>query len=118
MTIASTSAAAVRSPWRHVPLLAVLLAAIAVVLLALVPVGWRAGWWPFRFSLLTLMPWVAYFGIGAVILSALALLVGRSRIERGGVAIAIMLAAQEGLWGVVARRFDIHLFPVRRHLTR
>ncbi len=36
----------------------------------------------------------------------------------GAVAVAIMLTAQEGLWGRVARRFDIHLFPLRRHLTR
>jgi branched-chain amino acid transport system permease protein len=36
----------------------------------------------------------------------------------GGVAVAIMLKAQEGLWGTVAKRFDIHLISVRRHLTR
>jgi len=36
----------------------------------------------------------------------------------GGVAVAIMLTAQEGLWGIVAKRFDIHLLSVRRHLTR
>jgi branched-chain amino acid transport system permease protein len=32
-------------------------------------------------------------------------------------AVAIMLLAQEGLWGLVARRFDWHLFSVRRHLN-
>ena len=36
----------------------------------------------------------------------------------GMVAVAIMLTAQEGLWGLVARRFNLHLFSVRRHLTR
>src|ERR1700722_19195772 len=36
----------------------------------------------------------------------------------GMVAVAIMLKAQEGLWGLVAKRFDLHLFSVRRHLTR
>jgi branched-chain amino acid transport system permease protein len=36
----------------------------------------------------------------------------------GAVAVAIMLLAQEGLWGLVARRFNLHLFSVRRHLTR
>jgi branched-chain amino acid transport system permease protein len=35
----------------------------------------------------------------------------------GVVAVAIMLKAQEGLWGLVAKRFDLHLFSVRRHLT-
>ena len=36
----------------------------------------------------------------------------------GMAAVAIMLLAQEGLWGLVARRFNLHLFPVRRHLAR
>ena len=36
----------------------------------------------------------------------------------GAVAVAIMLKAQEGLWGTVAKRFNIHLFSVRRHLMR
>jgi len=44
---------------RNAPVFALLLAAIAVVLLALGPIGWLAGWWHFRFSLLSLMPWVA-----------------------------------------------------------
>ncbi len=35
----------------------------------------------------------------------------------GVVAVVIMLTAQEGLWGLVARRFDLHLFSVRRHLA-
>jgi branched-chain amino acid transport system permease protein len=34
----------------------------------------------------------------------------------GVVAVAIMLLAQEGLWGLVARRFNLHLLSVRRHL--
>ena len=36
----------------------------------------------------------------------------------GAVAVAIMLKAREGLWGNVAKRFNLHLFSVRRHLTR
>ena len=36
----------------------------------------------------------------------------------GVVAVVIMLKAQEGLWGIVAKRFDLHLFPLRRHLVR
>ena len=72
MTIAMTSSTARRSLLRHIPDLALALAGAAVVLLALVPMGWRAGWWHFRFSLLTLMPWAAYFGLAAVIVSVLA----------------------------------------------
>jgi uncharacterized protein (DUF1499 family) len=89
MTIATASSPARRSLLRHLPLLAALLAAIAVVLLALVPIGWRAGWWQLRFSLLTLMPWAAYFGIAALVVSVLALLLGRSRIQRRGIAVAV-----------------------------
>lgn len=36
----------------------------------------------------------------------------------GVVAVAIMLTAQEGIWGLVAKRLNLHLFSVRRHLTR
>ena len=36
----------------------------------------------------------------------------------GVVAVVVMLKAREGLWGIVARRFAWHLFPVRRHLER
>ena len=34
----------------------------------------------------------------------------------GTVAVAIMMLAREGLWGLIARRFDIHLVSLRRHL--
>jgi branched-chain amino acid transport system permease protein len=34
----------------------------------------------------------------------------------GAIAIATMLFMREGLWGWVARRFDLHLFPVQRRL--
>jgi branched-chain amino acid transport system permease protein len=35
----------------------------------------------------------------------------------GVVAVVVMLKAREGIWGLIQRRFDLHLFPVRRHLT-
>jgi uncharacterized protein (DUF1499 family) len=74
MTIATTSSRPGRSVLRYAPLLALALAVIAAVLLAVGPVGWRAGWWHFRFALLTLMPWAAYLGIAALVVAALALL--------------------------------------------
>ena len=70
MTLATTASRAGRSPLRHLPVLAAALAAIAVVLLALGPIGWRAGWWHFRFAFQTLMPWAAYCGIAALAVSA------------------------------------------------
>ncbi len=36
----------------------------------------------------------------------------------GVVAVVVMLKAREGLWGLIARRFNVQLFPVRRHLVR
>ncbi|MGH6924534.1 MAG: branched-chain amino acid ABC transporter permease [Propylenella sp.] len=35
----------------------------------------------------------------------------------GAIAIAIMLVAPGGIWGLVAQRFDLQLFPIRRRLT-
>jgi uncharacterized protein (DUF1499 family) len=89
MTLATTASGAGRSPLRHLPVLAGAFAAVAVVLLALGPIGWRAGWWHFRFAFQTLMPWAGYCGIAALAVSALALLLARSRIEWRGVAVAI-----------------------------
>jgi len=36
----------------------------------------------------------------------------------GVVAVAVMLTAREGLWGLIAKRYDLHPFPVRRRLVR
>lgn len=36
----------------------------------------------------------------------------------GLLAVVVMLTAREGVWGLVTRKFDLHLFPVRRHLRR
>ena len=96
MTIVTGYSEARRSLVRHAPLLALALAMIAVALLALGPIGWRAGWWHFRFSLLSLMPWAAYFGVAALVVSALTLLLGRSQIERRGIAVAVLAFAVGG----------------------
>ena len=90
MTIATTSSTARRSLLQHIPELAATLAGTALVLLALGPIGWRAGWWHFRFSLLTLMPWAADLGLAAVIVSVLALVIGLAWLDRRGVALALV----------------------------
>src|SRR5215469_5398754 len=79
---------------------------VAVVLLALGPIGWRIGWWHFRFALLTLMPWAAYFGIAALVVSAITLLVGWSRIESHGIGVAILAFAVGGLIAYVPWHYD------------
>lgn len=106
MTIATTSAGTRRSLLRRVPLLAAALAVIAVVLLAAGPVGWRAGWWHFRFAFQNLMPWAFYFGIAALAVAIIALLLGRARIEWRGVAIAAAAFAAGGLIAYVPWHYD------------
>jgi uncharacterized protein (DUF1499 family) len=105
MTFATTASGAGRSPLRHLPLLAAALAAVAVVLLALGPIGWRAGWWHFRFAFQTLMPWAGYCGIAALGVAALALLVP-SRIEWRGVVLAIVAFAAGLLIAYVPWHYD------------
>jgi len=106
MTIATKSPTARRSLLQHVPELALALAGTAVVLLALAPIGWRAGWWHFRFSLLTLMPWAAYFGLAAVIVSVLALVIGLSRLDWRGIALAVVALIGGGLIAYVPWHYD------------
>ena len=106
MTIAATSSRAHRTVLRHTPLLALALAVIAVVLLALGPLGWRAGWWHFRFALLTLMPWAAYFGVAALIFAVVSLLLGRSRIRLHEILMAILAFAVGGMIAYVPWHYD------------
>jgi uncharacterized protein (DUF1499 family) len=106
MTVATTSSTARRSLLQHTSELALILAGTGVVLLALGPIGWRAGWWHFRFSLLTLMPWAAYFGLAAVVVSVLALVVGLSRVDRRGIAFALVALIGGGLIAYVPWHYD------------
>jgi uncharacterized protein (DUF1499 family) len=78
---------------RRLPLLALLLALAAAVLLAAGPLGWRAGWWHFRIGFFYLMPWAAYCGLAAVAVALLALIVGRRVNGARHIAIAILAAA-------------------------
>ena len=61
---------------RRLPHLALILAIVAVALLALGPLGWRAGWWHYRVGFFNLMPWAAYCGLAAVGVAILALVIG------------------------------------------
>ena len=58
---------------RRLPLLALILAVVALALLVLGPLGWRAGWWHYRVAFRILMPWSAYCGLAAVAIAILAL---------------------------------------------
>ncbi len=77
--------------------LGLLLTAIAGLLLALAPFGWRLGWWGYGFSLLILMPYAAYVGLSAVIVLALVLLFARRAIGARGRAIVLVALVAGGL---------------------
>lgn len=62
---------------RQLPLLALVFAVAAAVLLAAGPLGWRAGWWHYRVGFSTLMPWAAYCGLAALAIALAALVIGR-----------------------------------------
>jgi uncharacterized protein (DUF1499 family) len=106
VTIATTRSTARRSVLQYASELALALAGIAVVLLALGPIGWRLGWWHFRFSLLTLMPWAAYLGLAAVIVSALALVIGLRRLDWRGIVLALVALIGGGLIAYVPWHYD------------
>ncbi len=97
MTVATSSARPGHRALRRAPYAGLLLAAIAVLLLAMAPLGWRNGWWPYRFSLLTLMPYAAYFGVAAVVVSALVLLFAHRAIAVRGSTIALVALIAGGL---------------------
>src|SRR6266545_3437118 len=74
------------------------LAAAALVLLAISPLGWRAGWWHFRFAFFWLMPFSGYIALAAAIVSLLVLAAGWSRLGARDLTIAtIALAAGAAL---------------------
>jgi hypothetical protein len=90
MTVSTPSFRSSYSLLRYLPGLGLVLAAIAAVLLALSPIGWRAGWWPLRFSFLILMPAAGYVGVAAIAVSVLALFLRRAAIDRRGALIAVI----------------------------
>ena len=103
MSVARTSSGSARTVLRFVPHLGLLLAVIAVVLLALVPIGWRGGW------VLASQP-DGLFGVfrhrrchcfGARPCYYL----GRSAIGRRGIAVAILASAAGGLTAYVPRHY-------------
>jgi uncharacterized protein (DUF1499 family) len=69
-------------------LLSLILATLALLLLALAPVGWRAGWWHFRFAFTWLMTASGVTAAAAVILSLAVLLLGWPGLSAGGSAMA------------------------------
>jgi uncharacterized protein (DUF1499 family) len=109
MTVATTTYRFRYNLFRHLPGVGLALAVVAMALLALGPIGWRAGWWHFRVAFFYLMPWAGYFGIAAVVVSILPLVFGRAVIGWRGVAIGIVASIAGGL----AAYTPIHYYAVR-----
>jgi uncharacterized protein (DUF1499 family) len=78
---------------RLLPLLALVLAVAAAVLLAAGPLGWRAGWWHFRVGFSYLMPWGAYCGLAAIAVALIALVIGRRVNTARHIAIGVIAVA-------------------------
>src|SRR5271154_5094492 len=97
MTVATTRYRFRYNLLRHLPGVGLVLAVVAMALLALGPIGWRAGWWDFRVAFFYLMPLAGYFGIAALVVSILPLVFGRALISRRGVAIGVVASIAGGL---------------------
>ena len=72
------------------PLVAALLAGAALLLLALVPFGWRFGLWNYRLSF-RMVAWAQDLALAAAIIAALGLILGRSVIDRRSRLLAAVL---------------------------
>jgi uncharacterized protein (DUF1499 family) len=66
--------------WQTGALLSFMLVLLALLLLALAPMGWRAGWWHFRFAFTWLMTASGVAALAAVIVAVGVLLLGWSQL--------------------------------------
>jgi uncharacterized protein (DUF1499 family) len=64
------------------------LAILALLVLAVGPLGWRLGWWHFRFAFFWLMPGAGFSALAGAVLSILALAFGWSHLGSRGFALA------------------------------
>src|SRR5260221_2153740 len=94
---------------RQLPLLALLLALAACVLLASGPLGWRAGWWHVRIGFFYLMPAAAYCALAAIAVAFLALVVGHRVNSARHIAIAIVAV----LLGAATTYMPWHYYQMR-----
>jgi hypothetical protein len=90
------------------------LATVAFVLLAVSPLGWRQGWWHFRFAFTWLMPFSAYIALAAAVVSLLVLAAGWSRLGRRGLMIAGIGLAAGAVLTYVPWQYDHRLKTLPR----
>lgn len=97
----STMSSRPRSLFMTAPVVGFGLAVIALVLLAAAPFGWRAGLWSYGFSLQKLLPYAGYAAVAGGIISALALIFGRSALGGRGIVMAVIgIVVGAGVAGV------------------
>jgi uncharacterized protein (DUF1499 family) len=74
--------------WEIGAFLSLMLALLALLLLALAPLGWRAGWWHFRFAFAWLMTASGVAALAAVIVALGVLLLSWSQLSAGRLTMA------------------------------
>ncbi|HEV2956267.1 MAG TPA: DUF1499 domain-containing protein [Xanthobacteraceae bacterium] len=84
----------------------VALAILALLTLAVGPLGWRLGWWHFRFAFFYLMPYAAYGAIAAAGVSILALVFGWSHLGGRGIALAAVGVVVGAIVAYVPWQYD------------
>src|SRR5689334_3193674 len=83
----------------HLGTLGIALAVVALVLLALAPLGFRAGWWTYSVSFQVLLTYGAYAGIAAAVVALIALIAGLVVGSRRGIVLGVLALI---IGGVVA----------------
>jgi hypothetical protein len=83
--------------WETGAFLSLMLALLALLLLAFAPLGWRAGWWHFRFAFTWLMTASGVAALAAVIVALGVLLLSWSQLSTGRLCpLALRSRAQNG----------------------
>ena len=100
--------------WETGALLSLMLALLALLLLALAPVGWRVGWWHFRFAFTWLMTASGVAALAAVIIALGVLLLGWSGLSAG----RVTMAAIGLILGAVLVYVPWHYDRVRKTVPR
>ena len=82
------------------------LAPLALLLLAFAPVGWRAGWWHFRFAFTWLMTASGVAALAAIVVALGALLLGGAQLSGGRLAMAAIGLGLGAVLVYVPWRYD------------
>jgi uncharacterized protein (DUF1499 family) len=100
--------------WETGAFLSLMLALLALLLLAFAPLGWRAGWWHFRFAFTWLMTASLVAALAAVIVALGVLLLSWSQLSTG----RLTMAAIGLVLGAVLVYVPWHYDRVRKTVPR